>query len=135
MIQAGLRAEALQLVRAVRSRHDGSNRNPFDEPECGHHYARAMSAWGLIPALTGFHWSALEGRMEFAVADERARWFWATGHAWGTVLQEPRGDGLDVELGLMGGQLPIRSLLITGKAEVPVDRIAPGEVVRLRFPA
>jgi uncharacterized protein (DUF608 family) len=135
MIQAGLRAEALQLVRAVRSRHDGSNRNPFDEPECGHHYARAMSAWGLIPALTGFHWSALEGRMEFAVADERARWFWATGHAWGTVLQEPRGDGLDVELGLMGGQLPIRSLLITGKAEVPVDRIVPGEVVQLRFPA
>jgi uncharacterized protein (DUF608 family) len=134
MIQAGLHAEALELVRAVRSRHDGSNRNPFDEPECGHHYARAMAAWGLLPALTGFQWSALDGRMEFAAADGRARWFWSTGQAWGTILQEPREDGLYVELRLMGGQLPIRSLIIAGTGDALIDRIAPGEVAHLRLP-
>jgi uncharacterized protein (DUF608 family) len=133
MIQAGLLDEALQVVRAVRSRHDGSIRNPFDEPECGHHYARAMAAWALIPALTGFRWSALDGRMEFAAAGERASWFWATGQAWGTVLQEPVDGGVKVELCVMGGSLPIRSLVIAGRGEAVIDRIAPGEVTRLRF--
>jgi uncharacterized protein (DUF608 family) len=122
MIQAGLRAEALEVVRAVRSRHDGSNRNPFDEPECGHHYARAMAAWGLVPALTGFQWSAFDGRMEFAAAAKRTRWFWSTGRAWGTVVQ----DGVNIELCLMGGRLPIRLLVITGKGEVAVEPIVPG---------
>jgi uncharacterized protein (DUF608 family) len=133
MIQAGLLDEALQVVRAVRSRHDGSIRNPFDEPECGHHYARAMAAWALVPALTGFQWSALDGRMEFAAARERASWFWATGQAWGTVLQEPWDGGVKVELCVMGGSLPIRSLVIAGRGEIAIDGIATGDVVRLRF--
>jgi hypothetical protein len=133
MIQAGLLDEALQVVRAVRSRHDGSNRNPFDEPECGHHYARAMAAWALVPALTGFQWSALDGRMEFAAARERANWFWATGQAWGMVLQEPWDGGVKVELCVIGGCLPIRSLVIAGRGEIAIDGIATGDVVRLRF--
>jgi non-lysosomal glucosylceramidase len=37
-------AGALTVVEAVRQRHDGERRNPWDEPECGHHYARAMSS-------------------------------------------------------------------------------------------
>jgi hypothetical protein len=34
----------------------------------------------------------------------------------------------------MGGSLPIRSLVIAGRGEAVIDRIAPGEVTRLRFP-
>jgi hypothetical protein len=29
-----------------------------------------------------------DGRMEFGAADGRARWFWSTGQAWGTLLQD-----------------------------------------------
>ena len=46
--------EALAVVKAVRDRHDGTRRNPFDEFECGHHYARAMASWAVLNALTGF---------------------------------------------------------------------------------
>ena len=42
------------MVKAVRDRHDGTRRNPFDEFECGHHYARAMASWAVLNALTGF---------------------------------------------------------------------------------
>ena len=38
----------------VRARFDGEKRNPWDEAECGHHYARAMSSWSAILALSGF---------------------------------------------------------------------------------
>ncbi len=44
----GFHSEAEQVVQAVRDRHDGSRRNPFNEPECGSYYARCMSAWSLV---------------------------------------------------------------------------------------
>ncbi|MBI5707645.1 MAG: hypothetical protein HZC36_11740 [Armatimonadetes bacterium] len=50
MIYEGLMDEGLAIVRGIRKRHDGSRRNPYNEFECGSHYARAMSAWGLLLA-------------------------------------------------------------------------------------
>lgn len=44
----GYLQEAERVVRAVRNRHDGAKRNPFNEPECGSYYARSMSAWSLM---------------------------------------------------------------------------------------
>jgi uncharacterized protein (DUF608 family) len=52
--------EALEIVRAVRSRYDGRIRNPFNEYECGHWYARAMSSYGLIQGLTGIRYDAVD---------------------------------------------------------------------------
>ena len=50
------------IVRGVRDRHDGVRRNPWDEFECGHHYARAMSSWSLLTAISGYHYDAAAGR-------------------------------------------------------------------------
>ena len=36
--------EGLDIVRVCRDRYDGVIRNPFNEYECGHWYARAMSS-------------------------------------------------------------------------------------------
>ena len=30
---------AVKVVKAIRDRHEGRKRNPFNEPECGHNYA------------------------------------------------------------------------------------------------
>lgn len=49
----GDRAEAERVVRDIRSRYDGRKRNPFDEAECGHHYARALDAWTVLKAFEG----------------------------------------------------------------------------------
>ena len=38
-------------------------RNPWDEPECGHHYARAMSSWSGMLALSGFRYAGPERRV------------------------------------------------------------------------
>jgi len=51
--------EGLEIVRACRQRYDGAIRNPFDEYECGHWYARAMSSYGLIQGLTGLNYDAI----------------------------------------------------------------------------
>jgi hypothetical protein len=44
---------ARTLVSSVNGQHDGIRRNPFNEAECGHHYARSMASWALVPAWTG----------------------------------------------------------------------------------
>ena len=53
MIMRGLVDEGLDVVRAARDRHDGARRNPWNDIECGSYYARSMSAWQLVNALSG----------------------------------------------------------------------------------
>jgi uncharacterized protein (DUF608 family) len=55
--------KGLEIVRAARSRYDGIARNPFDEYECGHWYARAMSSYGMIQGLTGVRYDAVTQKM------------------------------------------------------------------------
>ncbi len=60
LIFEGRVKEGLDIVRTCRSRYDGRVRNPFDEYECGHWYARAMSSYALIESLTGVRYDAVE---------------------------------------------------------------------------
>jgi non-lysosomal glucosylceramidase len=53
--------DAVRVVADVRARYDGRRRNPFDEVECGHHYARSMAAWGLVEAFRA--WAAFHQGM------------------------------------------------------------------------
>ncbi|MGD0537413.1 MAG: GH116 family glycosyl hydrolase [Verrucomicrobiota bacterium] len=52
--------EGLEIVRVCRDRYDGRVRNPFNEYECGHWYARAMSSYALLQGLTGARYDAVE---------------------------------------------------------------------------
>jgi len=52
--------KALAIVREVRKRYDGKVRNPFDEYECGHWYARAMSSYALLQGITGVRYDAID---------------------------------------------------------------------------
>ena len=55
MIFQGMDADAVKVVKAVRDRHDGLKRNPFNEPECGHNYARSMASWNVLLAWIETH--------------------------------------------------------------------------------
>ena len=51
--------KGLSIVRTCRRRYDGCVRNPFNEYECGHWYARALSSYSLLQALTGVRYDAV----------------------------------------------------------------------------
>ncbi|MCL2095866.1 MAG: non-lysosomal glucosylceramidase [Oscillospiraceae bacterium] len=53
LIMHGCLDEGLDIVRTCRDRYDGTVRNPYDEYECGHFYARALASYGLLQAVTG----------------------------------------------------------------------------------
>jgi hypothetical protein len=66
MIYSGLVDEGLEVVQAVRDRQDGLKRNPWADHESGVHYARAMSSWAVLLALSGFQYDGVERSMAFA---------------------------------------------------------------------
>jgi hypothetical protein len=60
LMRLGLVEEGLEVVRVCRDRYDGRVRNPFNEYECGHWYARAMSSYALLFGLSGVRYDAVE---------------------------------------------------------------------------
>ena len=66
MIYDGLVTEGLSVIRAVHLRYDGAKHNPWNEVECGDHYARSMSAWGCVLALQGLSLRRPNGLIGFA---------------------------------------------------------------------
>ena len=103
MIYEGLVDEGLALVRAVRARYDGVRRNPFDEIECGHHYARAMSSWSLVLALSGARYDAVEKSLTFAprTSERPFKCFFSAGTAWGVFTCTEREATIEVKSGVL----------------------------------
>jgi len=85
MMTGGVR-QGLEIVRTVRDRYDGCVRNPFNEYECGHWYARAMSSYGLLQGLTGVRYDAVEKVLYLNPAVKgNFRSFISTATGYGTV--------------------------------------------------
>ncbi len=59
LMMTGMVEEGLAIVRACRQRYDGTVRNPFDEFEAGRWYARSMSCYALLQALSGARFDAV----------------------------------------------------------------------------
>jgi hypothetical protein len=57
---AGEVEKGLDIVRVLRKRYDGRVRNPFNEYECGHWYARAMASYGMIQGLSGLRYDRVD---------------------------------------------------------------------------
>ena len=89
LIYEGMVKEGLQIVKAVRDRHDGVKRNPWNEVECGHHYVRSLASWGLLPALSGFAFDMTRKRISFSpvINAKDFSCFFATGTAGGVYRQ------------------------------------------------
>ena len=82
----GFVKEGLEIVRLCRRRYDGTVRNPFNEVECGHWYARAMSSYGMLQGLTGARYDAVTRTLHLEPripGDLRA--FFAAAGGYGTV--------------------------------------------------
>lgn len=89
LIYEGFTSEGLQLVHAVRDRHDGKKRNPWNEVECGNHYVRSLASWAVLLALTGYRCDLAAGEISFdpVINHDNFSTFFSTGCAWGIYTQ------------------------------------------------
>jgi hypothetical protein len=95
MIQEGLLEEGLAIVKGVRERYDGVPRdpiprNPWNEIECGGHYARALASWSLVTALAGWHYDGPARKLAFApkLRPDQFSAFFISAEGWGTFTQQ-----------------------------------------------
>jgi hypothetical protein len=104
LIMMGAVEEGLDIVRACRDRYDGRVRNPFNEYECGHWYARAMASYGLLQSLSGARYDAVEKVLYLRpTVKGDFRSFLSTEGGYGTVgvrdgkpFLDVRGGAIDV---------------------------------------
>ncbi len=122
LIFEGFVEEGLTITRAVRQRFTGRNRNPWNEAECGNHYARSMASWALIIACTGFDWDGTAKRLALApVVGDRSRPFttvFTTGTAQGRIVL----DGDSAEITVDHGTLDLAELVIDNRPYTSDDQ-------------
>jgi non-lysosomal glucosylceramidase len=135
MLYMGMEEEGLESIARVRARYDGLRRNPFDEAECGHHYARAMASWAAVPAWTGFRYSAVTKAL--ALAARPGRFFWSSGHGWGDYDLAGTEQTRTLALRVRGGGIEVARVVLSGHGERALDAartMAKGDVLAVEIP-
>jgi uncharacterized protein (DUF608 family) len=105
MAWEGMLTEALAICRAIHERYHPSKHNPWNEIECGDHYARALASWGVLLALAGFEHHGPKRHLGFTprLTPERFRCAFTGAEGWGTLDQKREGrrqtDAVEVKWG------------------------------------
>ncbi|HVU69412.1 MAG TPA: GH116 family glycosyl hydrolase [Ktedonobacteraceae bacterium] len=118
-LMEGMLEEGMRIIAALRKRYNGTRRNPYNEIECGDHYARAMAGWSVLEAISGFHFNALDDALTFApvTTGEEFRAPFLTAHGWGSYTQQ---TGHICSLACSYGEMRIRHLTLPAFAAAPL---------------
>jgi len=111
LMMTGEVQKGLEIVRTCRNRYNGSVRNPFNEYECGHWYARALASYALLQGLTGVRYDAVEKTLyiDSRVGDLTS--FLSTQTGFGTVSLKNGKPELDVT----NGTIDVKKYVVSGK--------------------
>lgn len=108
----GMVDEGLEIVRVCRDRYDGERRNPFNEYECGHWYARALASYGLLQALTGVRYDAVDKTLHIdSQVGRNFRSFLSTEKGFGTVGLKNGKPFAQIK----HGSIDIKKVIVSGK--------------------
>lgn len=125
MIWEGLVQEGLAVERAVHDRYHASKRNPWNEIECGDHYARSMASYGVFLAACGYEYHGPKGHLGFAprVTPENFKAPFTVAEGWGTFSQTADGGKRQAAVHLRFGKLRLRSLALAASSAPSAVRV------------
>jgi uncharacterized protein (DUF608 family) len=108
----GMVEEGLDIVRTCRKRYDGRIRNPFNEYECGHWYARSLASYGLIQGLTGMRYDAVDKILYIdSKIGDNFRAFISTETGFGTAGLENGEPFINIRM----GHIDVNQINVSGK--------------------
>jgi non-lysosomal glucosylceramidase len=121
LIYEGLVEEGLKIVHGVRNRYNGKKRNPWNEIECGHHYSRSLASYALLPALSGFSYSARKKCIEFnpRINEKNFATFFCVGSGWGMYHQKLNQREMNIGVMMDEGELNLSEIHIHPKVIHP----------------
>lgn len=103
--------EGLMIVRTSRQRYDGRIRNPFNEYECGHWYARALASYGYLQCLTGVRYDAVDKTLFIDSKMGDFTSFLSTETGFGTVSLKNGKPSLNT----VYGKIEVDKVTVSGK--------------------
>jgi non-lysosomal glucosylceramidase len=117
LLYEGYPTEALAIIRGIHERYDGVKHNPWNEIECGDHYARAMGSWSVLLAASGFLHDGPAGRLGFApnLTPEDFRSFFSASEGWGTFAQSRKNGEQRETVTVKWGRLRLKELVFEAK--------------------
>ncbi len=117
MLYEGMRDEAYAIVKGLRERYDGVPRppilrNPWNEIECGGHYARAGASWSLLLALSGWLYDGITSELTLRPLQnpEAFKCFFTGPEGWGSVTTGHQPGSHQAEIHVVEGTLAISAL-------------------------
>jgi hypothetical protein len=112
MAWEGMVTEALAICRGIHDRYHPSKHNPFNEVECGDHYARGMASYGVHTGLCGFEYHGPKGHLGFAprITPERFRAAFTAAEGWGTLSQDITPETQTSRIELAWGRVRLKTL-------------------------
>ncbi|MEK7397701.1 MAG: hypothetical protein AAB116_12290, partial [Candidatus Poribacteria bacterium] len=128
LVYEGFLREGLSVCKAIRDRHDGLKRNPYNEFECGSHYARSMSNYSYLLALSGFRYSAPEKTIYFdpVICKDDFQCFFSVEGAWGIIKQRKTNYGKFITIKVVGGGMEVNKVVSGDKVINDDDMIIVG---------
>ena len=130
MLYEGMLREGMAIVRAAHDRYDGVKHNPWNEVECGDHYARAMASWGCLLGIEGFVYDGPGGKIGFApkLGAEGFKAFFTAAEGWGSLVQKREGKVQVNRIEVKRGKVRCGMLLLEspGEAKVTEATVAVG---------
>jgi uncharacterized protein (DUF608 family) len=122
MIAEGLVEEGLAVGRAIHDRYHASRRNPYNEIECGDHYARSMASFGVYVSVCGFQHHGPQGQIGFApkVSPANFKAAFVAAEGWGTFQQALEDHQHTARLQVRFGRVRLRTIsLAVGPGALP----------------
>jgi hypothetical protein len=125
MIAEGMVMEGLAITRMIHDRYHAQRRNPWNEIECGDHYARSMASYGVFVTACGFEHHGPRGHIGFAprLTPENFRAAFTSAEGWGSFSQQITGGKMIASLVLKWGALRVKTLALR-----PGDAMKPAAV-------
>ncbi|NQU22042.1 MAG: hypothetical protein HQ567_12220 [Candidatus Nealsonbacteria bacterium] len=110
----GMVTEALAICRGIHDRYHPSKHNPWNEIECGDHYARGMASHGVFLGLCGFEYHGPKAHLGFAprITPEAFRAAFTAAEGWGTLSQERKARVQTNHIEVKWGKLRLKTLAL-----------------------
>ncbi len=114
MVWEGLVQEGLAVTRAVHDRYAPTRRNPYNEIECGDHYARSMASYGVYLAACGFEYDGPKAHIGFAprLTPENFKAAFTSAEGWGTYRQKTGDRRQETAIEVKWGKLRVKTIAL-----------------------
>ncbi len=115
MIERNMIDEGLAIVKGIHSRYDGKKHNPWNEIECGDHYARAMASYGVLQAIQGYWYDGPKGIIGFdpKIEKNNITGFFNAAEGWGNISQIRKNGKQTNSIEVKYGRLYLDKLQVT----------------------